>query len=174
MATVDVQTGLSRFRIVNSNQMIAPGKCAVCGAFSHGTFIDFGFELDYYGVVYICIENCFKELANLQDYYSPAQHKMAMAELEAKRFELNEALDKIEILERIVNDLRNIGYDNPTPVSNPVPQPSNPQPVAVPTGVMPKSAKPKSRSAKPANEQGHPGVLTNDELEGLIGPGFSI
>lgn len=55
----------------------APGKCVVCG-YSGGkdederTFIDFGFDLDYYGVVYFC-SGCMTEIANVLGFYDHEQ-----------------------------------------------------------------------------------------------------
>lgn len=56
----------------------APGKCVVCG-YSGGkdeddrTFIDFGFDLDYYGVVYFC-SSCMVEIANVIGFFSEDQY----------------------------------------------------------------------------------------------------
>lgn len=51
-----------RFRVLE-RPSVAPGKCGVCGAVDKPV-IDFGFDLDYYGVVYFCIE-CICEAASL-------------------------------------------------------------------------------------------------------------
>lgn len=45
----------------------APGKCAVCGAVDRPV-IDFGFDVDYYGAVYICVE-CMKAANTVVDLY---------------------------------------------------------------------------------------------------------
>ena len=68
--TQSLSTALSRFQITHGSPVLPPGKCSVCGTTS-GSFIDFGLELDFYGVVYICIDNCFRELAKLLEYYHP-------------------------------------------------------------------------------------------------------
>jgi hypothetical protein len=51
-----------RFQILERPSAL-PGKCAVCGAVDKPV-IDFGFDLDYYGAVYFCVE-CIIEAASL-------------------------------------------------------------------------------------------------------------
>lgn len=51
----------SRFKIVE-RPFAAPGKCAVCGA-TEKPVVDFGFDLDWYGVVYFCLD-CLTEVAS--------------------------------------------------------------------------------------------------------------
>jgi hypothetical protein len=51
-----------RFQIVD-RPLALPGKCAVCGAVDRPV-VDFGFDLDDYGVVYICVDD-FKAGARL-------------------------------------------------------------------------------------------------------------
>lgn len=61
----------------------APGKCVVCGfggdAEDSRTFIDFGFDLDYYGVVYFC-SNCIVEVANAIGFVSGEQYEAVAKE----------------------------------------------------------------------------------------------
>lgn len=64
---------MGRFQVLNENQLIAPGKCAGCGGVTNRHFIDFGLELDFYGVVYLCLETCFTEVANQIGFISPEQ-----------------------------------------------------------------------------------------------------
>jgi hypothetical protein len=50
-----------------------PGKCIVCGASDNTDgrkYLDFGFEIDFYGVVYFCT-HCFSETAKAVGYISP-------------------------------------------------------------------------------------------------------
>lgn len=60
---------LSRFQVVPHNRLVAPGKCCVCGNIS-GDFIDFGWTLNFYGAVYFCKDNCFREAAQQLGYIS--------------------------------------------------------------------------------------------------------
>lgn len=43
-----------RFRFLE-RPAVAPGKCACCGAVDKPV-VDFGFDLDFYGVVYLCLD----------------------------------------------------------------------------------------------------------------------
>lgn len=49
-----------RFKVLE-RPFALPGKCAICGAVDKPV-IDFGFDLDFYGVVYFCIE-CVQDAA---------------------------------------------------------------------------------------------------------------
>lgn len=74
---------LSRFQVVPHNRLVAPGKCVVCGSIS-GDFIDFGFTLDFYGAVYFCKDNCFREAAGQLGYVHEDvvnQYASALAEV---------------------------------------------------------------------------------------------
>jgi hypothetical protein len=51
----------SRFQLLPT-PLVAPGKCAICGAIDRPV-IDFGMTIQFYGTVYICAENCLHEAA---------------------------------------------------------------------------------------------------------------
>lgn len=88
---------LARFKMIPANLMIAPGKCAGCGKFSNDDFLDFGLEVEFYGVVYLCRE-CLVEAAIVFEY-RPAEHYDRMAnELAAVKAQLNMALDREEAM----------------------------------------------------------------------------
>jgi len=162
---------LSRFRIVKPTEMMAPCKCAVCGKFSTGTYIDFGLELDFYGVVYICVEDCFTELANLQDYHSPGQHKMVMGELACKRDELNIAQDRIEALEYALDGLRRVGDFSPSSSSNAVDVEQSTQ---VEGSAEQGVDETEHGFVESTDEQGRPDVLHDDSIKDILGSAYDI
>lgn len=162
---------LSRFRIIKPYEMIAPAKCAVCGKFSTGTYVDFGLELDFYGVVYICVEDCFLELANLQGYHSPGQHKMAMAELEDKRQELNNAYDKIEALENALDGLRRAGYVNSVCSSDAM---DAEQSAEIEGSDDPGTSDSEQGSSEQTDESGRPNLFHDDSISELLGNEFDL
>lgn len=88
---------LSRIQILDA-PMAAPGHCAICGG-SVGQMVDFGMNVEFYGVIYFCVENCMVELANAFEYHSPRQWKMMMNQIEDQRNELNALRDRNEALE---------------------------------------------------------------------------
>lgn len=107
-----MSVSLSRFQIIEGNPPNLPHKCTICGSIS-GTFIDFQLDLEYYGTVYFCVENCFTQLANELGYRSPAQHNVVLQSNAVLREELNETLDKVTRLENAVDTLRHLdGGDN--------------------------------------------------------------
>lgn len=89
-------SGVSRIQIVEAPPA-APGHCALCGT-TRGPMVDFGMELEFFGVVYFCIENCLTELANSFEYHSPRQWKMLMNQIDDQRNELNQLRDQNEQL----------------------------------------------------------------------------
>lgn len=162
---------LSRFHILKPTELVGPGKCAVCGKFSGDHFIDFGLELDFYGVVYICVSDCFVEMANLQGYTSPNQHKMALAELSDKRDELNTALDKIEVLENVVYGLRSLG-NLPAPSSSDAVVAEQSIEIEGPDDTEP--AKPIERSNESTDERRSTDLLHDDSLTEFLGAEFNL
>jgi hypothetical protein len=80
----------ARFQVLDQ-PVALPGKCAVCG-YTGGSskddrkFIDFGFDLDFYGVVYFC-SKCLTSSINSVGWISPEQAEelsKAVTELETK------------------------------------------------------------------------------------------
>lgn len=100
---------LGRFQvIVNSSPPALPGKCVVCGTTSRDiSYVDFGFDLDFYGVVYFC-SNCITEVAMLLNYIPPAQWQELTdslgdvvaenTELQQRNGELKHAIDSLSRL----------------------------------------------------------------------------
>lgn len=69
---INMQPG-GRFQICKVPPNL-PGKCVVCGAWgSDGRdFVDFGFDIDFYGTVYFC-SCCLTEVCNQLGYINPEQ-----------------------------------------------------------------------------------------------------
>jgi hypothetical protein len=112
-------SALSRFQIIDNGAPAAPGHCAVCGT-TQGPFIDFGLNLDFYGVVYLCSEVCVVGLANALDYHSPRQWKMALGTIDDLRRENNELRDRVEVLGNVVDSIDRIkSFTYVEPVSEP-------------------------------------------------------
>lgn len=94
---------------------MAPGKCVICGSAggdelssTKREFFDFQFDLDYYGVIYICT-HCMTEAVNQVGWINHDQwHEVNRQWEEA---ELNLALAKTEI-ENLRNALNALGALN--------------------------------------------------------------
>lgn len=87
-----------------------PGKCVQCGSSTNSDgrkFVDIGFELDYYGVIYFCT-HCLTELSNALGYANPEQVKDLedrlseivdhVARIEAENVKLRNALSNLDFL----------------------------------------------------------------------------
>lgn len=96
-----MMTSLGRFQVLNENQLIAPGKCAGCGGVTNRHFIDFGLELDFYGVVYLCLETCFTEVANQIGFISPQQAVDLQGEMQNLVERNSDLQDKLNALEAV-------------------------------------------------------------------------
>lgn len=138
-----------------------PGKCAVCG-YSGGAakddrkFIDFGFDIDFYGVVYFC-SSCVLSSVNVLGWISPKQVeelKSVVASLEIKVQELlsenaklRAGLDSLSFLSSGTSGL----VDNPKPAETAkIEGSSNPEP------------------AKPTSKRGYKS-LSNDVEDNVLG-----
>lgn len=94
---------MSKFFILEARQLKLPSKCVSCGAsgLNDGRkFIDFGYDIDYYGAVYFC-ELCFVEICKQLGWIS----KKESVELE-EEYMLTKA--RMKTLEDEVIAYRNI------------------------------------------------------------------
>lgn len=160
---------LGRFQLItNSSPPVAPGKCVVCGATSSdNSYIDFGFDLDFYGVVYFC-NRCIIEIARLLGFIPPEQwqvildHNMEsdnyIGELEKKNKEL---MDVVHNLSKLVGS-NSIAVTLPPGVdvefTEQGPQTTGNELVTVNT----ESPEREDGSLEQVNESGSPDVSNND------------
>ena len=81
--------------VVHNVPPAAPGKCVVCGfgGKDDRVYIDFGFDLDFYGVVYFCSE-CMTEVANGIGFVSADQYVRMQTENMKLHDQLRTALDE--------------------------------------------------------------------------------
>ncbi len=98
----------SKFRVLDYPSSL-PSKCAVCGnpGGDGRKFIDFGFDLDFFGTVYFC-SICLNECVNTLEYPSPEQWNYAKEEnerlanslrkLEAENVALRVSLSQLNFL----------------------------------------------------------------------------
>lgn len=95
----------SKVQILEAPRM-PPGKCCICGSSNNEDrqYCDMGWEIDFFGVVYICTF-CFSEVANLLGCLTPEQAEALELENErlrqeivsfrAKELAINDAADKL-------------------------------------------------------------------------------
>lgn len=112
--------------IRNTNAL--PAKCVVCHkpVDGHREYVDFGFDIDYYGQVLFCVE-CLRPVAEACDYIPYEEFKKLSEVLEI-------ALDRGKELEAERDKLANLldgilGYESPSDsVSSDLPNDSTEQP----------------------------------------------
>lgn len=69
-----------------------PGKCSLCGASDNNDgreYVDIGFELDFYGVIYFCT-HCFSEISTAVGFFSSDKYHTKNAELESVEIKLSQ------------------------------------------------------------------------------------
>jgi hypothetical protein len=168
-----INSTLGRFKIISGYLPVLPHKCAVCGTSEKGDYFDFGLDLDYYGTVYICLMNCFREAANCIDYYSPAQHGLALERIEQLRDANNKLIDENEELRNALGSLDRAGvmgkhHFSPTPIITEESQSKPEFELSVEPTVDSGSEKAEPGPTKPTNEQRPTNVQRDDSLDEFI------
>lgn len=159
-----VTTKLGRVQLVIGTPPMSPGQCVICGTpgNSETQFIDTGWDVDFYGVVYFCMD-CIKEAAAVLSMVPVEKLTEAVDSLKATEFQLEALKDENESLRRVISDLRSHGFsisdsvsdtDSSEPVVDERQEKSEP--------VSRKTDAAKSRSTKQTNVSGSTNVRVND------------
>lgn len=107
IARIQEENPQSRFR-VTAMPILAPGTCVLCKSpgGDQRAFIDFGFQLDWYGAVYFCTE-CITEAATLIGLGSKVEYSKheadlnnSLSALDGHVWDLKEKLDAAMVLVR--------------------------------------------------------------------------
>lgn len=79
---------LAKFKVLVEPLQMPPMKCMGCGRFSSGDpnkplhFIDMGFDVEFHGEAFICVEGCFRESMNQLGVLTREQTLVIQARLE--------------------------------------------------------------------------------------------
>ncbi len=164
---------LGKVQIIRGTPPAQPGKCVMCGT-TDGVFIDIGFEIDYYGVVYFCFGVCFVEIANVLGYYSPEQVEQIKHTYE-ELVKVNASLiEEITVLKNALDSITNVRdfcYSLvPANVAEletePEPVATTPEPIDTRESEFEKS---EPGSDESTNESGPANVRDDDFLAEIIG-----
>lgn len=156
-------TELGRVRLITGTPPCSPGTCVVCGTpgDSDSKFVDFGFDIDFYGVVYFC-EVCIKEVMHVLDFVPTELYEDICNDL----FIAGNRIEDLEVenrnLKNAIRSLRDLDLvDSSTSVkqSDVVESTTETKPVSKSTN----AAKP--RSSKSTNESRSPSVRNNDSAK---------
>lgn len=163
----DVTKRLGRVQLITGTPPIAPAKCVICGTSGNkeSKFIDTGWDIDFYGVVYFCL-NCIKEAAAVLSMVPTEKLSEALDVLGQEQFMREVLQEENEDLRDVISLLTSRGFstgdsgsdsDSSKSVVDERKEESKP--------VSGKSTSAKSRSAKPTNESGSSNVRVNDSSE---------
>jgi hypothetical protein len=102
----------SRIQILNT-PVAAPGTCVICGSAGddNRSFIDFGLNIDYFGVIYFCTI-CFAEIAVACNFVDNTHYR----ELLQRNQELTEALEQAQLRNESLNDTFRKHFAGDSPV----------------------------------------------------------
>lgn len=158
---------LDRVRVVHGTPPASPGKCVICGncGDKDSKFIDFGFDIDFYGVVYFC-KDCINQVLTILMYVPIEELEKVVSEKIEVQFKLEALEAQNKELLSVIDSLQRHGFA--APVTDPeqsdvvAPVPEEPE-TTEPTSR--KTTATKSRSTKQANESRSTGIRNNDTPE---------
>lgn len=156
---------LDAFQIHVGPPPMSPHKCAACGRYNADKFIDWNFQLDFYGNVYLCLE-CFTQCANQLQYMDSTQWERVVDELHTVEERCAELEEENEALK---GALRNLGIILDRDLIPGVP----------PVGEVPESnsdagSRKRNPRTKPRPAQSNDGrrstdISGDDTLDGILG-----
>lgn len=164
---------LGKFQVLTEPLQVPPMKCAGCGRYSSNDannplqFVDMGFQLEFHGEVFICIQGCFREIMNQVGVLTKDQTLAIEEKLEQNLAELARLKTENEELHNAVGSLSRISGNLSTPAVSVVTVAREENKPVVPAKSNPKPAGRKEGSAKPTNVGGSTGV-PNDESDDLL------
>jgi hypothetical protein len=152
-------TNLGRVQIVKGTPPCSPGVCVVCGnpGDSNSRFIDFGFDLDFYGSIYFC-ENCIHEVVGLLGLVPVDRLNSALDTVELVTVDRNIYKSKYEELSGAVQLILDLDLIPSTSLE----QPNVVDALSKTEQSSRKPATAKPRPPKSVNESGSTGVRNND------------
>jgi hypothetical protein len=170
---------LGKFTVLSEPLQNPPHKCCGCGRYSSGdptqplTFIDMGFDIEFLGEAFICVEGCFKEIMNQLGVLTKEQtekYRWALEEANQKVATLSEAnkelTDAMGSLSRA--GVMRAPISVPVPVAEPQTREENKS--VIPTESNSNSSGSKQRPTKQTNVRRSTGVSSSpgDDLLGEI------
>ncbi len=164
---------LAKFQILTEPLQNPPHKCCGCGRYSSGDpenllhFVDMGFDLEFLGEVFICIEGCFREVMNQLGVLTREQTLKIQSNIDYLTKEnerlLEENKEFNDAMGSVTRAIRS-GIDRADRASTSR-QESKP---IVPPGVNPKADGGKKGFARSTDERGSTS-LSNHEGDDLLG-----
>lgn len=156
--------GSNRFQIIRI-PLVSPGKCATCG-YTGGDdrqFIDFGFDLDFYGAVYFCT-GCFTDACMQMGFVGPDKFKDLSQIVDEQGSKIQAIVAENAKLRDALNNLNFLGT-----VAD-----SSDSPIKEPSESAQKSEPADNGSAKSSNVKRSGSISSDDGDEPNSGTGFKL
>lgn len=106
---------LAKFKVLEEPLQIPPMKCIGCGRYGSGDpakplkFIDMGFDVEFHGELFICVEGCFREIMNQLGVLTREQTLKLQDKVEGYEIELDRIKQRNEELLNAVGSLNRAG-----------------------------------------------------------------
>jgi hypothetical protein len=156
-------TELQRVRVIKGTPPCSPGKCVICGncGDKESNFIDFGFDIDFYGIVYFC-EICICQVLTVLDYIPTDELRRVKRKLVETQYMLDALKPRYEELAGVVQHIRDLDIvsDSSSEQSGVVEIEQASDPAT--ESVSGKATTTESGSTKQTNESGSTGVHSDD------------
>jgi hypothetical protein len=102
---------LGRVQVIEGTPPCLPGKCVLCGTSQHSEgFIDIGFELDFYGVIYFCFD-CVKEIGLAVKLVPIEEYLAKMISVEELSATITRLQNENKELRNALNSLNTVGFN---------------------------------------------------------------
>lgn len=163
---------LGRIQLIQGSPPALPGKCVVCGSVDcPDGYVDTGWEIDFYGVVYFCAY-CLRETLGVIGYLPVDSFKELTRRLLEQRAKCELLEIENEELRRGLDTLGSIGRfslsDSTSDSSDVSVDEVVSEPVQEPERINPKSTGRKARSTKQTDESGSSGIQHDDSIKQIF------
>lgn len=170
--TSSLVNNLGRIQLIHGSPPALPGKCVVCGAVQcDNGFVDTGWEIDFYGVVYFCA-NCIREVLAVVGFLPVDSFKELTRRLLEQRAKVEALQIENEELRRGLDSLASIGWGtisgSDSDSSGDSIDEIESESVKEPEPVNSKPTDRKTRSTKQTNESGHSDVRDDDSIKQIF------
>lgn len=163
---------LSKVQLIKGTPPCQPGKCAICGNCGDmdSEFLDFGLELDFYGVVYFCSSCVMGDVLSAMDLVLRERLEEVQDLLEHEKSRAETFLQTNIELRGIIDSLTNnhgfvVSDSGDSSISEQPVVDEKPETAQSAEPISRKSTATKSRSAKQTNVTGSTSVRNDDGIK---------
>lgn len=102
---------MSQFILTDSPSAL-PGSCFLCGSSNREFFIDLGRSVEFHGAVYICVDECLREIVSLTGFITPDKAFDLQRENSTFKTQVQTLSQEVTGLKAIVDGYRQLNFDD--------------------------------------------------------------